>query len=298
MKTYFASHKCENCGQAHDPTLSSCPKCGGENESLRGNHAFDHHVHETFPLQITFILIQTLGMILFGVLLAIGVEIGYIMSHPNATAEELTAYVSSVSVSFGLNAAGYVAVLIVYLLIEGLRKRYKELFKSFANWKSYVFGAIGGGLIILITYLYSLSLSGIFQAAGFEPPGPNHNEILVQEMVRAFPVLSFFIFGFIGPFGEEMGYRVGLFGFCSRLGKFAAYAISGVVFGLAHFDIEALTAGDSARLIVEFANLPSYVGAGLLLGFIYDRFGLAASYTAHTLNNVVSLITTLAGPQA
>ena len=98
--------------------------------------------------------------------------------------------------------------------------------------------------------------------------------------------------------GEEMGYRVGLFGFCSRLGKFAAYAISGVVFGLAHFDIEALTAGDSARLIVEFANLPSYIGAGLFLGFIYDRFGLAASYTAHTLNNVVSLITTLAGPQA
>lgn len=297
MKTYFRSHHCERCEKGYDPTFPVCPACGEPNGSLRDIHAFDHHVHEIIPFQITYVLIQTIGLFVIGFVLTIAVEIGFFSFHPGATADEALAYMQSVGVNFGLNSAGYLAVTIAFALIFAIRKRFGELFRSFRKWQNYIFGIVGGGLIVLFTYLYGLALTGIFNAAGIPQPGPNHNELLVREMVRAFPVLSILVFGVVGPMTEEIGYRVGLFGFGSRLGKWVAYLISALIFALVHFDSTALGSGDNARIIVEFANLPSYIGAGLFLGFLYDRFGLATSYTAHVVNNLVSLVTTLAGGQ-
>ena len=295
MKTYFRSDSCPNCHHAVDPTFPSCPSCGAENPNLRGNHAFDHHVHETIPCQIVCVLIQTLGLFLVGLAATVIVEVTFLVQHPGATAQETTDFMSRTDVNFGVNSSGYLAVLVAFALFFGLRKHFGVLFHSFRNYKNVLFGLLGGGAIIGATYLYGLMLNGIFAAAGIPAPGPNSNELLVRSMVKAFPALSLFIFGLLGPLTEEIGYRVGLFGFSARLGKIAAYLISSIVFGLVHFQFEALTSGDSARMIVELANLPNYIGAGLALAFLYDRFGLAGSYTAHAVNNLVSLVTTLVG---
>ena len=295
MKTYLRSKNCDHCGHPIDPTFPTCPKCGEENPSLRGDHAFDHHVHDRIPFQIVCILIQTIGLFLVGLVVSLIVEVAFIALHPGATVQEITDYLSTVEVNFPVNAAGYVTVLGGFAILFGVRKRFGELFRSFRDYKNILFGLLGGGVIILASYLYGYILTGIFTAAGMEIPGPNANEQLVRQMVKTFPVLSLFVFGLIGPLTEEIGYRVGLFGFTSRFGKWVGYLVSSVIFGLVHFDVTSLGSGDTARLIVELANLPSYVGAGLCLAFLYDRFGLAGSYTAHTVNNLCSLIITLVG---
>lgn len=241
---------------------------------------------------------QTLGLTIIGFILALASQVAFIIGHPGATQSEITAFASGLGLNFGLNAAGYILVLAGFLLMFGVRRKFGELFRSFRSYKGFLAGAIGGIAIIGATYLYGFIINSIFLAAGMPIPGPNQNEQTIRKMVTAFPALCLIVFGLIGPFTEEIGYRVGIFGFFSRLGKWAAYLLSALIFGLVHFDVTILfDASAQSRAAIELANLPSYIGAGLGLAFLYDRFGLSASYTAHTLNNVFSLVYTLVESQ-
>ena len=67
--------------------------------------------------------------------------------------------------------------------------------------------------------------------------------------------------------------------------RLAAYLFATVVFGLIHMH-------DFAS-VNEWLNFPSYLIAGGILAFTYDRFGLSASITAHVVNNLYAVILTL-----
>ena len=49
----------------------------------------------------------------------------------------------------------------------------------------------------------------------------------------------------------------------------------------------------AANLTNELLNMPLYLFAGFAFSFLYDKFGLAASFTSHALNNLVSIISTI-----
>ena len=93
------------------------------------------------------------------------------------------------------------------------------------------------------------------------------------------------ITGIIGPICEEFAYRVGLFNLGMRINRLTAYLFATVVFGLIHMH-------DFAS-VNEWLNFPSYLIAGGILAFTYDRFGLSASITAHVVNNLYAVILTL-----
>ena len=114
----------------------------------------------------------------------------------------------------------------------------------------------------------------------------SENESVLREIIKAFPALSVFVFGIVGPFCEELTYRVGLFG-CFKKYKWLAYLTSIIVFALMHFGFT------SPNIIDELVNLPIYLFSGAAFAFAYDKFGLAGSLSAHVTNNLYAIIASI-----
>ena len=150
--------------------------------------------------------------------------------------------------------------------------------KMFKGWKPYVFGLCFAIGIVLFDIAYSNFVNLFYQT---ETSG---NETAVRSVISLYPVASIFILGIIGPLCEELAYRVGLFGLLRKVHRALAYTVTGLVFGLIHFDFTA------ANLINELIFLPTYIMPGLVLSLAYDLFGLPCSWFAHSLNNLFAII--------
>lgn len=294
MKTYFRKEECPHCHGFHDATEMVCPQCGASDPSRRDFHAFENQVREPYGWQLGFFLIQLVGFQALGILIDVIMEVIYISGNPGVTTEDILAYFAQPTISFALTAISYLLVAGIFFLIFGVRRRLPRLFESFKNYKSVLAGVIGAVAIVGFQIVYNLIVGLIFQAAGYQPPTINNNEATIRQMCVALPVGCMIVFGIVGPFTEEIGYRVGLFGFGARLGKAMAYVLSAVIFGFIHFNWPALWTPElQGTLPNELANMPAYIGSGLALAFLYDRFGFAASLTAHTINNVYSIASTI-----
>ncbi len=293
MRTFFHKNECSHCNCAYDSIEDVCPNCGTKNPAFARGYAFEHHLRDAIPWQIGYFLIGWAGFQALGLFLQIAIQIVYSATHSGATKEELAAFMNQVGVSFSITGGAYALLFIGFALILILRKKLPLLAKSFRNWLPYVVGICGGALILGVSIAYSLLADAIMKAANIVP-SVNENESAIRAMTQAFPVLSVFIFGFLGPFCEEITYRVGLFGFTSRLGKVLAYVISALVFASIHFGWNVLIDGTRDDVLIEIINFPSYLIAGVGLTLLYDRFGLCASFLAHATNNLVSVLTQIA----
>jgi membrane protease YdiL (CAAX protease family) len=101
-------------------------------------------------------------------------------------------------------------------------------------------------------------------------------------MLSSTPYLSLLVLGLVGPFCEELAYRVGLFGLTRRVNIYLAYFVASVVFGLIHMH--------DFTSVNEWLSFPDYLVAGAVLAVTYEKFGFGASYIAHATNNVFSLL--------
>lgn len=292
MQTYFRKVQCPSCKEYHDPILGKCPHCG--HQEGRKN-PFEHYLPFGYPSQLVFFLLCWVGFQIFGAFAGIIAGIVYGAVHPEATRADLIAYLSGAEANILLSGIGYGLLFAAICLIVCLQHRIIPLLKSFKGWKPYVAGFIGFAVIFGGTWLYSLMVNGIFVAAGWGEIGVNENELLIRQMTTSYPVACFIVVGLLGPIVEEFGYRVGLFGFLSRLGKPIAYIVGAVIFGFIHFGWDAFFSGDARTIVIELVNIPTYVGSGAILCLLYDRFGFGASTFAHILNNMTSLILTVAG---
>ncbi len=99
---------------------------------------------------------------------------------------------------------------------------------------------------------------------------------------------------FLGPVCEELTYRIGLCSLLERKNKILAILLSGIIFGLIHFDLNSLISagqGNTESLINELWNLPPYLISGWALGFAYVKEGcFTSSWIGHFLNNLLGVI--------
>lgn len=99
---------------------------------------------------------------------------------------------------------------------------------------------------------------------------------------------------FLGPVCEELTYRAGLCSLLERKSKILAILLSGIIFGLIHFDLSSLISagqGNTESLINELWNLPPYLISGWALGFAYVKEGcFTSSWIGHFLNNLLGVI--------
>ena len=174
-------------------------------------------------------------------------------------------------------AANFITYAMLFVTLMGvLNVDIKNLKKEFKHWLPYVVG-IGFGIgLIVFSIVYSSFINLFYQSE------INENEEALRSFITVYPITSLIFLGIIGPICEELTYRVGLFGVLKKP-KWLAYVIGTLVFALAHFSFT------STDLINELVNLPVYVVSGFLLCLAYDKFGLAASLTAHTVNNIYSV---------
>lgn len=174
-------------------------------------------------------------------------------------------------------AANFLTYAMLFItLIAILNVDIKKLKKEFRNWLPYVVG-IGFGIgLIVFSIIYSTIVNLFYQS------DINENEEALRSFITVYPITSLVFLGVIGPICEELTYRVGLFGVLKKP-KWLAYVIGTLVFALAHFSFT------STNLINELVNLPVYLVSGFLLCLAYDKFGLAASLTTHTVNNIYSV---------
>ena len=131
-------------------------------------------------------------------------------------------------------------------------------------------------------YNLILSLAGVSIA-------DNANESSLNSIVTAFPMASLLFFAFIGPVCEELTYRVGLFSLTKRVNRIFAYIVTIIVFTLIHFDFTSKT------MVNELLNIPFYAFAAFVFTFLYEKFGLASSVSAHITNNLFSLLVSIFG---
>ena len=276
-KTYFARRTCQECGCKCDPTLDSCPNCGAKNPDKR-SLSFKNFLHVSPLKEAGFIALGLFGL---SVLVFFIELIVLLVVRP----ADQTAYLSSGEGLFWTYVFAYPLLFAVMGLL--LWKDWKNVRVSFKNWKAYVAGFIGYAAIMVFSIAYNLIINAIFEANGMTMPGDNANQSNVVSMVLYGPVACMFIIGLIGPFSEELAYRVGLFGLASRLGKWAGYVLGILVFAFIHFDFTKI---GSEEIISELISLPNYLVSGAILCFLYDKFGICGSWVGHALNNLQSVI--------
>ena len=256
----FRSKKCSQCDSQYDVVSETCPVCHAKNEEFEALKIPKNHVWIPFEREI---LLFIFGIILLNL-------VSLIM--------QLFLTDDSVQTLMIINGTRYAVVAVT--MGCALIGRYKNFKNSFVKPIPYLIGLGGGVALILFSILYSNFIASVY------PTEPNANQTAANALVTTYPVLSILLLGIVGPAVEELTYRVGLFSLLTRVHRAVAYVVTILIFALIHFNFFAK--GDA--MINELLNLPSYVIAGALLCFLYDRFGLGASLTAHVINNLVSVI--------
>ena len=161
-----------------------------------------------------------------------------------------------------------------------------NIFKGFKVPQNIKDGIAIGVIILAVTMSYNLLLSLITPSFG-----SNDNEASVDNMILINPVLSFITVVLLAPLVEEITYRYGLFAGIRKYSRVLAYIVTSLVFALIHFDFNFT---DQAVLINELLNLPTYIFAAVMLCYAYDKnSALATSMTAHLINNLTAVITTI-----
>ena len=262
--------ECAYCKTHYDGLYDKCPNCGEPNPDKDSETTKNLSVYPLYK-QILFFAVGLIGFQIAGFIISIILYLAYGEDGLNAGVLNFCCY--------ALTFAGLICVSI---------PKFDELFKSFKTFKPFGMGLAGFGALIAFSTFYSLFLA----AVGYDG-GENINETSLVEIIKVYPVLSFVIFGVVGPICEELTYRVGLYTLARRLNRVAAYFITVIVFALIHFNIP--NPFDINVFINELINLPHYLFAGFVMTYLYDRYGLASSLTAHVTNNLYSIIMSLVG---
>ncbi len=287
--------KCPNCGLLIDEDLKKCPYCGFnieenkektftetkeeepqiEKEEIKTKPrwlVFADRRDVAIPKEISLFLMLILG------LTAISFIFQFITILINPY------FLNSVAGNAMINFSIYLVAFGICLII--LNKDVVKVFFKYKERRTWIYGIAYGFFLIIASALYNA-----FSSVAFGNVGSNNNENAINSIIANFPVLSIIVFSFIGPFCEELGYRLGLFSLLRRYNRIIAYIIAAIIFGFIHFDFT--TFGNSDALKVELINIPSYVISGLILCYVYDKEGLEASILAHITNNFIAVLMTV-----
>lgn len=289
MKTRFSPQVCPSCRQIYDGLAHRCPACGAESGDP-GTKSFRNFVLTSALKQAGLFLAGWAGFQLIATLVSVLFQLVWTQMNPGFTAEMMEGYLASYEFGGPVNFVSYSLLFAVLTAI--LWKDNLAVFSSFKHGKAYLWGIGSFAALFLVQLVYGNIVAMILQANGMEME-QNLNENTLTAIAKAYPVAAMFIFGLVAPYCEEITYRVGLYSFFGRFGKWAAYLFSAIVFGLIHFDWNCF--GSPEAMVVELYNIPVYLFAGGILGFAYDKGGFASSFVAHAANNLFSTLMNVIG---
>jgi len=278
----FAKRFCASCGSLCGAGDERCPHC---REPLADDCGYYHglrNIPDVSPwrqlaLAFGYLYLQIIALMI-SIIAATAKTASLASQYPDYTEDQLlTALEEWTAGADYLAIVNYVTYVILFgLLLLILWRECSKVFAAFKNPKAYWGFALGFGLIA-VSVLWSLFLNAVCQ----DLP-ESENQTAVIKMVKNAPVFAVLITGIIGPFAEELIYRVGIFGFLRRINVYIAYIFGAAIFGMIHLQ--------DRTSAYEWINFTSYLVSGLYLAFVYEKFGFGASFFAHVTNNLVSVI--------
>ena len=260
--------KCPNCGAYYDPTLEKCPACHKHNE-LYLNRQINDKIAFMHPItQIGLFLggFSFAGMLIIQIILAILLKSSF---------NDKNAYEAVIISCTYILMMGGLGFIVFFTRKNHFLSKYKRKI-------DYIYGLAYAITLILVGSLVANFISIFHQV------NDNTNQSAAVSFSHNYPLLAFFVIGFLGPICEELTYRVGLYSFLRRINIYLAFIVTTIIFALIHFDFEAID------MVNELWSIPSYIVAGAILTLAYEHRGPACSMTAHVCYNIFAFLVILA----
>lgn len=269
--------QCDYCRSFYEATSRKCPVCHKENPNLINKNKLFPFLDILWWKQLGLFLIGWAGLYLVSIIISLIF---------NAYANNIYSDPVSVNQFLGSSKVKMLVNFFVYLILFiGLAfflfKDVVKVLLSFKKLKTIGRGVMYGGILLGATIVYSLIITNLDIKIE-----DNANEGAVVNLMTSEPLLSFITFVLLGPIVEEFTYRLGLFSLIGRYKKWLAYVVTVLLFGLIHTSFFA----ENVNIINELINLPSYLIAGFILTYAYDKEGFAVSTYAHVFNNLVGFL--------
>lgn len=170
------------------------------------------------------------------------------------------------------------------LYINTIKKDYKKLKNNLSKNISLIIKYF----IIFTILKYSVSFLSVIILTIFKYDTTNiisNNQNLIQEYIKASPILMFISVSFLGPYYEEILFRLSFKKVITN--KYLYIIISGTLFGLLHI----FPLSDGITLILGIIQSISYVVMGIYFSYIYYKTdNIFISMGLHLLNNLLSVI--------
>ncbi len=271
----FGKKTCTWCGKEYDSQEEICPFCEHGKEKINPKRFGKRYLVTPIWKQALLFLIGCIGFQIIAVLVSLFIQLSNASLYP--TYDQMTEFLSTAKISGIINITSY--LLLFAILCLTLWKDNLKIFKSFIDWKVFVGAVIGCAAI----YAFNMFYNTVLYICGLDIAN-NDNQSGLEKIIEIYPLLSIIVFGVIGPFCEEVTYRVGLYTLGRRLNKYASYVITIIVFTLIHFDYL------STNIANELLNIPFYAFAAFTFTFLYEKLGFGASFVSHSINNLISVI--------
>ena len=225
--------------------------------------------------------------------------------------EKIPFYVKIIMFACGFSYGGFFLLNVIFLLFTGKTKTeditigdevfvisgvYFTLFAIFLffifTYRKYFASKLKNPSLYLKGLIFGVVTIGIEMGVGMImntilPAETNANQQTIIDYTQAYPILMFIVTVFIGPLCEEMTYRVGLFEAIKEKNETVALIATSLIFAAIHISFQDTTAR------AELNALPVYMAIGFCLTYCYKKYGLAASYVAHVLLNLLSFLAIL-----
>ena len=192
----------------------------------------------------------------------------------------------------GIGTATYqfiITIIMAFVFACSYFKEIKKDFKKFFNKniiKNILYIIKMFIIFMLIKYVVSFISAFIMMALGFDISNMTSiNQSMIEEYVKAAPILMFITTAILAPIYEEILFRIG---FKRNIkNRFLFIIISGSLFGLLHiFPLD-----DGVSLLLGITQSISYVTMGIVLSYIYIKNdNIFMSIGVHFLNNLISVI--------
>ena len=258
---FLRNKKCSNCETYYDPALKKCPKCYKLNELHPSREISDKlfYLHPVAQIGTFLVGFAYAGMLLAEIFGAI--------------------FVSRLD-GDGIFKNAVLITLVYVLMLGGVlaitfTTRRSSFIKKYKRALDYIYG-IGYAATLLLAGIVIANLVNIFYQVS-----NNANQEAAVDFATGYPILAFFVLGFLGPICEEFTYRIGLYSFLRRINKYLAFVITTLIFAFIHFNF-------TKNMADELWALPTYITLGFILTLAYEHRGPACSMTAHILYNLVS----------
>ena len=196
--------------------------------------------------------------------------------------------VLALSLSIDKNTAvAYLNFILDSLFVIGIlwifKDNIKEQFKDFLKDKkeNLLYGClIGFGMLFMANFVGGM-ISLLFGAQS-----DSQNQLLIESLASAHPIIIFVTSVIFAPFVEEYLFRGTFFGWLYELHPWVAHILSGFLFGFLHV-MDAIVAGNFNEWIQIFA----YMFMGFVLSFLYEkRNNIFVPILSHMTNNFVSML--------